>query len=64
MLPVIGVGYVMSKIKPKRRTKMGVGDYGNEEKPGEGEFNLEDVKVLIQKVKDLLAKLEAMVGIK
>jgi hypothetical protein len=43
---------------------MGVEDYGQEEKVGEGEFNLEDVKVLIQKVKDLLAKLEAMVGIK
>jgi hypothetical protein len=43
---------------------MGVGDYGNEEKPGEGEFNFEDIKPLIQQLKDLLAKLEAMVGIK
>lgn len=40
------------------------GDYGQEEKPGEGEFNLADLATLIHQVKDLLAKLEEMVGLK
>ena len=48
----------------RRKKSDAPGDYGRDEKAGEAEFNYAEAVALIQKIKDLVAQLEELVGLK